>query len=248
MPTLIERARARGLPKHVALIMDGNGRWAQARGLARAAGHQAGGRAAERLIRFAGRRLGLEYLTLFAFSTENWKRPAAEVEFLMDLLDQFLAEKLAEFVREGVQLRVLGDLGRLPDILQDRVRHAITETAGNDRLHLAIGLNYGSRQEILRACQRVASAATRGDVDPETLDPQRFSAFLDTHGMPDPDLVIRTSGEMRLSNFLLWQTAYAELCFTKTLWPDFTPAELVLEIVRYQERERRFGGPGARDA
>jgi len=248
MPTLMERARAAGLPRHVAVIMDGNGRWATARGLPRTAGHQAGGRAAERLIRFAGRRLGLEYLTLFAFSTENWKRPEAEVEFLMDLLDQFITEKLAEFVREGVQLRVLGDVSRLPASLQDRVRQAIAQTAQNDRLHLAIGLNYGSRQEILRACRQVTLAAARGEVSPETLDPQTFSAFLDTHGTPDPDLVIRTSGEMRVSNFLLWQIAYAELCFTKTLWPDFTPAELVLEIVRYQDRERRFGGLGGADA
>jgi len=248
MPTLMERAKAAGLPRHVALIMDGNGRWAAARGLPRTAGHQAGGRAAERLIRFAGSRLGLEYLTLFAFSTENWRRPASEVEFLMGLLDQFIAEKLAEFVREGVQLRVLGDVSRLPTSLQDRVRQAIAQTARNDRLHLAIGLNYGSRQEIVRACQQVALAATRGEVSPETFDLQTFSGFLDTHGMPDPDLVIRTSGEMRLSNFLLWQIAYAELCFTKTLWPDFTPAELVLEIVRYQDKERRFGGLGGADA
>ena len=242
MPTLIERVRAAGLPQHVALVMDGNGRWAAARGLPRTAGHQAGARAAERMIRFAGRRLDLPYLTLFAFSAENWKRPAAEVEFLMDLLDQFIEEKLAEFVREGVRLTVLGDPGGLPDRLRERVRRAVEATERNDRLHLAIALNYGARQEIVRACQRAASAASTGAIAVDDLDPAGFARFLDTNGMPDPDLMVRTSGEMRLSNFLLWQAAYAELYFTKTLWPDFTPAELLAAVSSYQNRERRFGG------
>jgi len=241
MSTLIERVKAGGLPRHVALIMDGNGRWAKARGLPRTAGHQAGAQAAERLIRFAGRRLGLEVLTLFAFSTENWDRSAKEIDFLMDLLDQFIAEKLKEFVEEGVRLVVSGDLKGLPERLRKTVDYAIDQTAGNDRLLLNVALNYGSRQEVLRACRDIARAAVAGRLSPEELDEEIFKSFLYTDGIPDPDLVIRTSGEMRLSNFLLWQAAYSELFFSDTLWPDFTPAELLEAISSFQRRERRFG-------
>ncbi len=241
MSTLIEQVKAGGLPRHVALIMDGNGRWAKARGLPRTAGHQAGAQAAERLIRFVGRRLGLEVLTLFAFSTENWDRSAKEIDFLMDLLDQFIAEKLKEFVEEGVRLVVSGDLKGLPERLRNTVNYAIEQTAGNDRLLLNVALNYGSRQEVLRACRDIARAAVAGQLSPEELDEEIFKSFLYTDGIPDPDLVIRTSGEMRLSNFLLWQAAYAELSFTDTLWPDFTPAELLEAISSFQRRERRFG-------
>lgn len=246
MSTLIERVKADGLPRHVAVIMDGNGRWAKARGLPRIAGHQAGAHAAERLIRFAGGKLGLKNLTLFAFSTENWDRPAKEVDFLMNLLDQFIAEKLKEFIGEGVRLIVSGDLGGLPPRIRKTVRNAIEQTAGNDRLLLNVALNYGARQEIIRACQRVASAAVAGELDLVKLDEDSFACFLYTEGIPDPDLIIRTGGEMRLSNFLLWQAAYAELYFTDTLWPDFTPDELLKTIASYQKRERRFGG--VRDA
>lgn len=241
MPTLIEHVKERGLPHHVALIMDGNGRWAKRRDLPRTAGHQAGAQAAERLIRFVGGRLGLQYLTLYAFSTENWARPAAEVDFLMDLLDRFITEKLAEFRREGVRVLVSGDLDRLSPSLHATVDSAIERTADNDRLTLNVALNYGARQEIVRACQTLADRIRAGDLDPAGIDEHVIADLLYTAQIPDPDLIIRTSGEMRLSNFLLWQAAYAELHFTSTLWPDFTPAEFLQVISTYQNRERRFG-------
>jgi len=241
MQTSIELIRERGLPQHVAVIMDGNGRWAKQRDLPRTAGHQAGTQAAERLIRFARRQLGLKHLTLYAFSTENWARPTGEVDFLMDLLDQFIAEKLAEFEREEVRIVVSGDLARLPSTLQEHVRNAIERTAGNSALVLNVALNYGSRQEIVRACRKIAERAASGKVDPAKIDEQMFSSFLYTAQIPDPDLIIRTSGEMRLSNFLLWQAAYTELYFTDTLWPDFGEDELVSAIAQYQERDRRYG-------
>lgn len=237
----IEEVKTRGLPHHVAIIMDGNGRWAKQRGLERTAGHQAGAQAAERLIRFAGRQLGLKYLTLFAFSVENWNRPPAEVDFLMDLLERFIAEKLQEFISEGVRLCVSGDVKGLPVRVRETIARAIGETAKNDRLNLNIALNYGSRQEILDACQMIARAVQLGEFDLKMLDPEVFSKFLYTKDIPDPDLIIRTSGEMRLSNFLLWQAAYSELYFTDTLWPDFAPEELLNAIAAYQERNRRFG-------
>ncbi len=237
----IEEVKTRGLPHHVAIIMDGNGRWAKQRGLERTAGHQAGAQAAERLIRFAGRQLGLKYLTLFAFSVENWNRPPAEVDFLMDLLERFIAEKLQEFIGEGVRLCVSGDVKGLPVRVRETIARAIGETAKNDRLNLNIALNYGSRQEILDACQMIARAVQLGEFDLKMLDPEVFSKFLYTKDIPDPELVIRTSGEMRLSNFLLWQAAYSELYFTDTLWPDFAPEELLDAIAVYQERDRRFG-------
>lgn len=237
----IEEVKARGLPHHVAIIMDGNGRWAKQRGLVRTAGHQAGAQAAERLIRFVGRQLGLKYLTLFAFSVENWNRPAAEVDFLMDLLEQFIAEKLQEFISEGVRLCVSGDVKGLPVRVRETIARAIGETAKNDRLNLNIALNYGSRQEILGACQMIVRAVQLGELDLKMLDLEVFSKFLYTKDIPDPDLIIRTSGEMRLSNFLLWQAAYSELYFTDTLWPDFAPEELLSAIAAYQERDRRFG-------
>ncbi len=241
MHELIERVKQGGLPRHIALIMDGNGRWAKARGLPRTAGHQAGAQAAERLIRFAGRELGLEYLTLYAFSTENWSRPKEEVDFLMDLLDRFIAEKLREFVEEGVRLTVLGDLSPLPPRLRKTVEDAVTATADNSKLYLNVALNYGSRQEILRACRTLAAAAASGRLDPDAIGEEALAGSLYTADIPDPDLIIRTSGEKRLSNFLLWQAAYAELYFTPILWPDFTPEELLRAIETYQRRKRRFG-------
>ncbi|MCD5416247.1 isoprenyl transferase [Candidatus Bipolaricaulota bacterium] len=241
MPTLIDRIKERELPRHVAVIMDGNGRWAKARELSRTAGHQVGSQAAERLIRFIGRKLGLDYLTLFAFSTENWGRPVVEVDFLMDLLDRFICEKLAEFKQEGVRVVVSGEIAGLQPALQRAVVRAIEETAENDRLVLNIALNYGSRQEIVRACREIARAAVAGKLNPDTIEPDTITRLLYTAEIPDPDLIIRTGGEMRLSNFLLWQSAYTEFHFTPTLWPDFTPAELLRAISVYQERERRFG-------
>jgi len=241
MPSLIERVTARPLPRHVAVIMDGNGRWATSRNLPRTAGHQAGAQAAERLIRFVGRKVGLSHLTLYAFSTENWTRPESEVRFLMDLLEQFIREKLAEFVREGVRVVVSGETAALAPPLRETVEHAIASTATNNQLVLNVALNYGSRQEIVRACRQLAAACADGALNPAAIDPDRLAAALYTADLPDPDLVIRTSGEMRLSNFLLWQSAYAELYFTETLWPDFTPAEFLKAVAAFQDRERRYG-------
>jgi len=246
MREMIERIQKAGLPDHVAIIMDGNGRWAKARGLPRTAGHQAGTQAAERLIRFATRDLGLRYLTLYAFSTENWSRPTEEVDFLLDLLDRFITEKLREFVEEGVHLTVLGDLTPLSPRLRETVERAIAATADNTKLHLNVALNYGARQEIIRACRALAKAAAQGELDPGAIGEEEITAALYTARIPDPDLIIRTSGEMRLSNFLLWQAAYTELYFTPTLWPDFTPEELMKAIEVYQQRERRFGGVSQR--
>ena len=201
MSTLIERVKDAGLPRHVALIMDGNGRWADAHGLPRTAGHQAGAQAAERLIRFVGRQLGLKYLTLFAFSTENWNRSAAEVNFLLDLLDQFIAEKLKEFVAEGVRLVVSGELEDLPKRLQKTVAYAIEQTADNDRLVLNVALNYGSRQEVVRACREIVRTAVAGQLRPEDLDEATFTRFLYTDGIPDPDLIFQFAGDNKSHSF-----------------------------------------------
>lgn len=239
--TLLDQVRSSLLPQHVAIIMDGNGRWAEARGLPRTAGHRAGAAAAERLIRFVGPRLELPYLTLFAFSSENWARPRGEVEFLMDLLSDFLHARIAEFAEAGIQLRTIGDLGRVPDRLRREVREAVATTRDNRGLRLTIALSYGGRQEIAAAARRIAEEAVAGRLRPEAVDEDVFAGFLETAGAPDPDLVIRTSGEERVSNFLLWQSAYAELYFAQTLWPDFTPAEFVRALAEYQTRKRRFG-------
>lgn len=241
MAASIELIKERGLPQHVAVIMDGNGRWASKRDLPRTAGHQSGAQSAERLIRYVGRELGLPYLTLYAFSTENWSRPTSEIGFIMDLLDRFITEKLTEFKRESVRVIVSGDMTRLPDKLRQRVDQAVRETAENTHLVLNVALNYGSRQEIVRACRMIAERVASGEIDPAKIDEDTISACLYTARVPDPDLIIRTSGEMRLSNFLLWQAAYTELYFTDTLWPDFEPAEFVRAIAQYQERERRYG-------
>jgi len=240
--TLVERVISAELPMHVAVIMDGNGRWATVRGLPRTAGHQAGARAAERLIRFVGERLGLRYMTLYAFSTENWTRPKVEVDYLMDLLEQFVDEKLEEFVASGIRLHVAGDVDGLPASVQKTVRRAIEETESSDRLHLTIALNYGSRQEITRACHEIATEVAQGTLSTSDVDEEAIARRLYVAQAPDPDLVVRTSGTIRLSNFLLWQAAYAELRFTETLWPDFTPAEFVQIIAEYQTRVRRYGG------
>lgn len=240
--TLLERIKSERLPQHVALIMDGNGRWAKARGLPRAAGHRAGADAAERLVRFAGERIGLTRITLFAFSAENWTRPRAEVEFLMDLLQEFIAGKEREFVEAGIRLRVAGDLRELPDTLRETVGRVVKETAEGEKMHLTVALNYGGRQDIAQACARIAHDIKAGTMNPDEVDEQAIASRLYTAGIPDPDLVVRTSGELRFSNFLLWQAAYAELYFADALWPDFTPAELVRAVDAFQQRERRFGG------
>jgi undecaprenyl diphosphate synthase len=242
LKTLVEWVTEGGVPRHVALIMDGNGRWAAARGLPRAAGHRAGAEAAERLVRFVGRRLGIEYLTLFAFSTENWSRPPAEIDDLMDLLRHFIGEKIGEFVDAGIRLRVIGEIDGLPSRLAETVRDAIRRTEAGEKLHLTIALNYGSRQEIVRACREIGSELAAGALAQTDIDEEAVANRLYTTEIPDPDLVIRTSGETRLSNFLLWQAAYAELRFTNTCWPGFTPAEFVRILAAFQGCERRFGG------
>jgi undecaprenyl diphosphate synthase len=239
--TLLDQVKAEQLPKHVAIIMDGNGRWAAAHGLPRTAGHRAGALAAERLIRFLGARLQIPYITLFAFSSENWARPRAEVAFLMKLLSEFIRSRLAEFAKAGIRLRVVGDLDRVPEALRREVKAALEATAENKRLYLTIALSYGSRQEIASAARRIALDVASGRLEPEAVDEGVLAGHLETLGVPDPDLVIRTSGEQRLSNFLLWQSAYAELYFAQALWPDFTPAEFLKAVAEYQSRNRRFG-------
>jgi undecaprenyl diphosphate synthase len=240
--TLVDRVVEVGVPRHVALIMDGNGRWAAARGLPRTAGHRAGADAVERLVRFVGHRLGIEYVTLFAFSTENWTRPAEEIRFLMGLLRHFIDEKVDEFIELGIRLRVIGEVDGLPDELAESVRRAIHRTECGEKMHLTVGLNYGARQEIARACRAIARELSCGSLEEGAIDESTVAGYLDTSDLPDPDLIVRTSGEQRLSNFLLWQAAYAELYFTETYWPGFAPGELVQILAAYQERERRFGG------
>ena len=237
----IEQLKAAGLPVHVAIILDGNGRWAQRRNLSRAEGHVAGAKAVERLIRFAAKELELQYLTLFAFSAENWRRPKQEVDALMSLLKQFALEKLPDLKSAGIRLRVAGDIARLPQDTREAVEYVIGETENGEGLNLTIALNYGSQQEILRACKRIVRAVTSGELSEDDVNQESIMANLYTAGIPDPDLIIRTSGEQRLSNFLLWQAAYAELAFPETLWPDFTPEEFMKILEEFGMRERRFG-------
>lgn len=230
-----------GVPRHVAIIMDGNGRWAKARRLPRVAGHKQGVEAVRRTVRAAGD-LGIEALTLYAFSSENWRRPAAEIADLMGLLRHYIRVELKELAREGVKLRIIGDYRKLEPDLVSMLDEAVERTATNDRLTLAIALNYGSQDELLRATRRLMREARAGEIDPDALDDAVFEARLDTFGLPRLDLLIRTSGEQRLSNFLLWQAAYAELIFTDTLWPDFDRDHLAAAIEMFGQRERRYGG------
>jgi len=238
----IQRLAQDRMPEHVAIIMDGNGRWATQRALSRSDGHIAGAKTVDRIIRFARQELRLSCLTLFAFSTENWDRDPEEVDALMRLLQQQMVEKLPELLNAGIRLRVAGDLSRLPDNVREAVEAALAATQTGKALQLTIALNYGGRDEIVRACRTLASRAQRGELSPSAIDEAALSMSLDTSEVPDPDLIIRTSGESRLSNFLLWQAAYAELSFTRTLWPDFTPEEFVGILEEYQSRNRRFGG------
>ncbi len=227
------------IPAHVAIIMDGNGRWAAARGRPRAFGHRQGVEAVRALVRQAGG-LGVTHLTLFGFSTENWQRPQDEVNALFDLLRQFVHADLDTLAREGVRVRILGNREGLSDDMLAIIRRAEETTASNTRFNLAVAFNYGGRDEIVRTANAIAArAAATGKAEP--LDEAGFAGWLDTSGLPDPDLVIRTSGEMRLSNFLLWQAAYSELVFMDVLWPDFTAEHLSEAIAIYQSRDRRFG-------
>src|SRR5690606_4074671 len=221
--------------------MDGNGRWAKARGLPRAAGHRAGVEALRRTVRAAGD-FGIEWLTDYAFSSENWSRPKAEVSDLTALLTTFIRRDLAELHHAGVRVRMIGARDSLAPDIRGLVEEAETLTVANKGLNLVIAFNYGGRDEIARAARQVAEAAAAGTLDPAELTPEAFAQFLDTRLIPDPDLIIRTSGEQRLSNFLPWQSAYSELVFMPCYWPDFGPAELAEAIRCFSERERRFGG------
>ena len=228
------------LPRHVAIVMDGNGRWAAKRGRPRAFGHRAGVEAVRRAVRAAGE-MGLTHLTLFGFSTENWRRPAEEIDALFDLLRRFVQADLDKLDAEGVRVRILGRRDNLNDDIQQIVENAEAQTRHNDRFHLAIAFNYGSRDELVRAARKMAAAAVAGELDPASLDEAGFGRFLDTADLPDVDLVIRTSGEQRTSNFLLWQAAYAEYVFIETLWPDFDKSILADCLAQYASRDRRFG-------
>ncbi|NMB77349.1 MAG: di-trans,poly-cis-decaprenylcistransferase [Myxococcales bacterium] len=228
------------LPRHIGIIMDGNGRWATARGLERSRGHRAGSRAVRAVVR-ACRRLGVPVLTLFAFSTENWGRPRREVQALMELLSEFIAREWQEIMRREIRVVHLGDLRRVPGEVRRQLLSLERATRHHRRMTLALALSYGSREEMARACRRLAARAAAGRLRPAAIGIDEVSAALDTRGLPDPDLIIRTGGELRLSNFLLWQGAYAELFFSKRLWPDFTESDLRAAIADFQSRRRRFG-------
>ncbi len=228
-------------PTHVAIIMDGNGRWAQMRGLPRQEGHRRGLEALRRTIRNADA-LGIQVLTLYSFSTENWRRPHAEVSFLMGLLKHFVEKDLAELSAANVRVRIIGGRDDLAPDLRRLVEHAETSTRANTGLVLVIAFNYGARDEIVRAARALAADAASGRIDPSVIDEAALAGRLDTHDLPDPELVIRTSGETRISNFLLWQAAYAEFVFAPVMWPDFDRAAFEEALAQYRQRERRFGG------
>ncbi|WP_353859113.1 isoprenyl transferase [Azospirillum formosense] len=227
-------------PAHVAVIMDGNGRWAKSRGLPRTAGHKKGVDAVRRTVEAAGE-LGIGYLTIFSFSSENWRRPEEEVSDLMQLLRFYLRSEIADLHRNGVRLRVIGDRARLSKDIVSLIDNAENLTRDNRKLTLVVALSYGSRQEITLAARRLAEEVKAGTLDPADITEDRLSERLFTADIPDPDLIVRTSGEKRISNFLLWQAAYAELVFVDTLWPDFSKRDLEAAIEEFHRRERRFG-------
>jgi undecaprenyl diphosphate synthase len=233
-------------PTHIAIIMDGNGRWAKARGLPRASGHRAGVEALRETVRAAGD-MRIPWLTVYAFSSENWSRPKAEVSDLMGLLKLFIRRDLAELHRNGVRVLVIGDRENLAPDIKLLLEEAEALTEANTNMNLVIAFNYGARDEIARAARKLVQAVREGRIAPDQVTPETFEEFLDTAAMPDPDLVIRTSGEQRLSNFLLWQTAYSELVFLPCYWPDFDRRKLVEAIEIYSARDRRFGGVAPQD-
>ena len=235
------------LPRHVAIIMDGNGRWAAARGLPRFEGHRRGLEALRRAVR-ASIEIGIEYLTIFSFSSENWTRPAAEVTELMGLLKRFIRNDLADLNRQNVRVRVIGERDDLSADIAAMLIEAEQLTALNSGLNLIVAFNYGGRQEIARAAKRLAVAIATGEIDRASVTSDSIGAYLDTAGLPDPDLVIRTSGEQRLSNFLIWQSAYAEFVFLPVFWPDFDRAQFEVALGEFKSRNRRFGGLGSLEA
>lgn len=231
----------RDVPRHVAIILDGNGRWAKKRMLPRNAGHVAGSKNVEKICKAAWE-MGIEYVTMYAFSTENWSRPKSEVDALMKLLHQYLSDCLKTSEKNNMQVRVIGDISGLAPDLQERIRELEEFSTKNTGLHFQVALNYGSRDEIIRGVRRLAQDVKSGAILPENIDERLIGGYLDTRGIPDPDLMIRTSGEQRLSNYLLWQMAYTEFYFTDVLWPDFNKEELEKAVAYYQKRDRRFGG------
>ncbi len=234
-------AAPRVLPKHIAIVMDGNGRWAKRRGLPRQAGHKVGAEAFRTIANYA-KSIGLSYLTVYAFSTENWKRSDEEVGAIMELLERYLREAIADMDKNRVRFCFFGDLSRLSPELREEARIAAERSAKYEGVQVNFCLNYGGRGEILRAAQRFAAQCAAGEAKPEELTEQRFSELMYSAGIPDPELVIRPGGELRISNFLLWQSAYAEYYFTDVLWPDFGPKDLDLAIDAFNHRNRRFGG------
>jgi undecaprenyl diphosphate synthase len=228
------------LPQHIAVIMDGNGRWATSRGLPRIAGHRQGAKTLKELLRCC-KDWGIKALTAYAFSTENWRRPIEEVNFLMLLFERLLRRELAQMHQEGVRISFIGDLSALPKSLQTEMEHSMAETLNNQAIHFTVAVNYGSRNEIIRACRQVAELVQRGELTPAEVNETIVERHLYTAGISEPDLLIRTSGEMRLSNFLLWQMAYTEMYFTDILWPDFDRVAFHQALLSYQERDRRFG-------
>ena len=229
------------VPQHIAIILDGNGRWAKAKGMPRNYGHAQGSKNVERICEEAWR-MGIKYLTVYAFSTENWSRPKSEVDALMGLLRNYMKTCLKTAGKNDMKVRVIGDMHPLDEDIKARIQELEEATVNNGGLNFTIALNYGSRDEITRAVRKLAADCADGKVEPEQIDEKVFESYLDTHGIPDPDLLIRTSGEQRLSNYLLWQLAYSEFYFTDVHWPDFTKEELVKAIEEYNHRKRRFGG------
>ncbi|HIY29864.1 MAG TPA: isoprenyl transferase [Candidatus Mediterraneibacter avicola] len=229
------------VPQHIAIILDGNGRWAKAKGMPRNYGHAQGSKNVERICEEAWR-MGIKYLTVYAFSTENWSRPSGEVAALMKLLRNYMKTCLKTAEKNDMKIRVIGDIEPLDEDIKSRIRELEAATVNNGGLNFTIALNYGSRDEIVRAARKMSRDCAEGRIDPDSIDESVFESYLDTHGIPDPDLMIRTSGEQRLSNYLLWQLAYAEFYFTDVPWPDFTKEELVKAVEEYNHRHRRFGG------
>jgi len=228
------------LPLHVAIIMDGNGRWAQRQGLPRLSGHAAGGGKAEEIVKFA-QEIGIKHVTLYVFSTENWRRPKYEVEGLMNLLAEMFEKRLQDLVEYGARIKVIGRRDRLPQHVLRAIIGVEDKTEANAGIFVNLAIDYGGRDEITRAVQQLADKAVLGEIKPESISEEHVSSHLYTAGVPGPDLIVRTGGEMRISNFLIWQSAYAELVFSPVLWPDFSERDLLLAILEYQRRDRRFG-------
>ncbi len=238
---------ANDLPRHIAIIMDGNGRWAQSRGLSRIQGHRVGKESVREVVETA-REIGIEYLTLYAFSSENWQRPRREVDALMRLLQRYLRTEIEKMMRHGIRLRGIGNLDRLPSEVLKRLREVEQQTRNNTGMTVLLAVSYGGREEIVQAARSLAARAREGSLEPADINENTFDDALMTAGTPSPDLLIRTSGEMRVSNFLLWQLAYTELYMTDTLWPDFRRDEFLAAVEHYKQRQRRFGKTGAQIA